>query len=57
MNPADLFTAQAFSREEAAVLRAIADDTPGWSAAVINADDAVDLAIRDAEVLQIDANP
>jgi predicted 2-oxoglutarate/Fe(II)-dependent dioxygenase YbiX len=52
-----IVAARAFSPDEAAVLRAIAEETPGWSAAVINADDAVDPAVRDAEVLHAHANP
>jgi prolyl 4-hydroxylase len=49
--------ARAFSPEEAAILRAIAEETPGWAPAVINADGAVDAAIRTAEVLHANANP
>ncbi len=52
-----IVAARAFSAEEAAVVCAIAAETPGWSAAVINADSAVDRAIRDAEVLHAHANP
>jgi predicted 2-oxoglutarate/Fe(II)-dependent dioxygenase YbiX len=53
----DVFAARAFSAEEAAVLRGIAAETPGWEAAVINADGTIDRAVRNAEVLHAHANP
>ncbi len=52
-----IFTVRAFAPEEAAVLCSIAAETAAWSPAPVNADLAVDRAIRAAEVLQADANP
>jgi predicted 2-oxoglutarate/Fe(II)-dependent dioxygenase YbiX len=52
-----VFEARAFSVEEAAVLRGIAESTDAWEPAVINAGNEVDRSIRDAETLQATANP
>jgi predicted 2-oxoglutarate/Fe(II)-dependent dioxygenase YbiX len=52
-----VFAVRAFTAEEAAVLRGIAEATRGWSPATINAGLTVDPSIRAAETLQADANP
>lgn len=52
-----VFAARAFSPEEAAVVRGIAEATDAWGPAVINDGNAVDRSIRDAQTLQADANP
>jgi predicted 2-oxoglutarate/Fe(II)-dependent dioxygenase YbiX len=49
--------ARAFSVEEAAVVRGIAEATGAWGPAVINDGNEVDRSIRDAQTLQADANP
>jgi len=50
-------TVRAFGPDEAARLCRRAAEAPGWAPAPINADLAVDRRIRDAEVLQADADP
>jgi predicted 2-oxoglutarate/Fe(II)-dependent dioxygenase YbiX len=52
-----IFVGRAFGPGEAAIVRRIADETAGWTPAVINAGGTVDRAVRDAEVLHADANP
>jgi predicted 2-oxoglutarate/Fe(II)-dependent dioxygenase YbiX len=52
-----VFALRAFAAEEADVLRGIAESTPGWSPATINAGLTIDPQIRAADVLQANANP